>query len=161
MTTTTTEDETVPATEPVIRVVRLIRARRDRVWAAWTDPARVSRWWGPEGFSTTTHAHDLRPGGGWRFTMHGPDGTDYGNRVVYDRVEPPELLTYDHFAEGDPDDAPHFTARVAFAEDGDQTRVTLTMRCPSIARRDELLAFGALEGAEQTLARFAAMVERD
>jgi uncharacterized protein YndB with AHSA1/START domain len=154
-----TDDATAPATEPVIRVARVIKAPRARVWAAWTDPGRVSQWWGPDGFATTTHVHDLRPGGTWRFTMHGPDGTDYGNRVVFTEVRPPEQLAYDHFAEGDGGDAPHFRARVGFEDADGGTRITLTMRCPDIARRDALLEFGALEGAQQTLARFAAMLE--
>lgn len=147
-----------PADAAIIRVVREIAAPRALVWSAWTDPVRVTRWWGPNGFTTTTHAHDLRPGGEWRFTMHGPDGTDYGNRVVFDQITPPERLTYDHFAADDPGDAPHFSARVGFSEAGAWTRVTLTMACRDIATRDHLLEFGALEGAQQTLARFAAML---
>lgn len=151
-------DET-PADEPVMRITREVAAPRDLVWAAWTDVTRVSQWWGPNGFTTTTHAHDLRPGGTWSFTMHGPDGTDYGNRVVYDRIEPPARLEYTHCAANDPDDSPHFHARVGFEEVGDGTRITLTMTCRSIAHRDELARFGAVEGGRQTLARFAALVE--
>jgi uncharacterized protein YndB with AHSA1/START domain len=150
--------EEIPAEEAVIRVSREIKAPPDLVWSAWTDPAHVTHWWGPHGFSTTTHAHDLRPGGTWRFTMHGPDGTDYGNRVVFEAVEPPARLAYAHFAEGDPDDAPHFHATVGFAETADGTRVTLTLRCASLEKRDALVRFGAVEGARQTLARFAARV---
>jgi uncharacterized protein YndB with AHSA1/START domain len=157
--TTLNDPAVVPADDPVIRVSRDLRAPRPRVWRAWTDPARVSDWWGPVGFSTTTYAHDLRPGGTWRFTMHGPDGKDYGNRVVFETVEEPALLTYAHYADGDDEDAPHFRARVDFAETADGTRVTLTMRCSSLAARDGLVRFGAVEGAQDTLARFAAMVE--
>ena len=149
----------LPADEPVIRVTREFAAPRDLVWAAWTDVSRVSQWWGPNGFTTTTHAHELRPGGEWRFTMHGPDGTDYGNRVVYDVVEPPARLEYRHYAANDPDDQPHFLARTGFEETAAGTRVTLTMRCRSIEHRDGLARFGAVEGARQTLARFAALVE--
>ena len=149
----------IPADEPVIRVTRELKAPRQLVWSAWTDPSRISEWWGPNGFTTTTRAHDLRPGGTWLFTMHGPDGTDYGNRVVFETVEPPARLTYAHYAEGDADDNPHFHARVSFDETETGTRVTLTMRCPSVAARDALVRFGAVEGAHQTLARFAALVE--
>jgi uncharacterized protein YndB with AHSA1/START domain len=149
----------IPAAEPVIRVSREIAAPPALVWAAWTDPSRVTHWWGPEGFSTTTRSHDLRPGGKWHFTMHGPDGTDYGNRVVFETIEPARLLAYTHYAAGDPDDKPHFRARVAFEPTASGTRVTLTMHCHDITHRDQLLSFGALQGGRDTLARFAAMVE--
>ncbi len=149
----------IPPDDPIIRVTRDLRAPRPLVWSAWTDPSRISEWWGPYGFATTTRAHDLRPGGEWTFTMHGPDGTDYGNRVVFETVEPPSRLTYAHYAAGDADDSPHFHARVGFEEIETGTRVTLTMRCSSIAARDALVRFGAVEGGHQTLARFAAIVE--
>jgi uncharacterized protein YndB with AHSA1/START domain len=151
--------EEVPAEDAVIRVSREIKAPRARVWAAWTDPSRIGAWWGPHGFDTTTHAWELRPGGTWRFTMHGPDGKDYENRVVWDEVSEPERLAYTHYDAGGATEEPHFLARVEFVETAAGTRVTLTMRLPSLARRDELVAFGALEGGRQTLARFAALVE--
>jgi uncharacterized protein YndB with AHSA1/START domain len=59
---------------------RLLDALRKLVFAAWTDPKHLAQWWGPNGFTTTTHAFDFRPGGVWRFVMHGPDGRDYQNR---------------------------------------------------------------------------------
>jgi uncharacterized protein YndB with AHSA1/START domain len=53
---------------------RIFDAPRAPVFEAWTDPTRLAQWWGPYGFTTTTRAFDLRPGGVWRFVMHGPDG---------------------------------------------------------------------------------------
>jgi uncharacterized protein YndB with AHSA1/START domain len=148
-----------PADDAIIRVTREIGAPRARVWAAWTDPSRLGAWWWPYGFKTTTHAWELRPGGTWRFTMHGPDGTDYENRVVWDEVVAPERLVYTHYDAASASEEPHFLARVDFAETGAGARVTLTLRLATLARRDELIAFGALEGGRQTLARFAALVE--
>lgn len=66
------------------------------VWRAWTEPDHLSRWWGPKGFSNTFHTFDLRPGGEWRFVMHGPDGTDYKNQSVFREIEPPRRLVFDH-----------------------------------------------------------------
>jgi uncharacterized protein YndB with AHSA1/START domain len=160
--TTTTDSlsrEEIPADDPIIRVSRDVAAPRPPVWAAWTDPSRVSHWWGPHGFRTTTHAHDLRPDGIWRFTMHGPDGTDYENRVEYRTIEAPALLAYDHYAGDDPVDRPHFRARITFAEVAGGTRVTLTMRCADMKTREGFIAFGAVAGAHQTLERFAALIE--
>jgi len=51
---------------------------------------------GPNGFTTTTLSFDMRPGGVWRFVMHGPDGRDYQNRITYEEVVPPERLVYRH-----------------------------------------------------------------
>lgn len=75
---------------------RVLDAPRELVFSAFTDAANIGRWWGPNGFRTTTHEMDVRPGGIWRFTMHGPDGTDYPNRVEYLEVVRPERLIYKH-----------------------------------------------------------------
>lgn len=56
------------------------------------DPAKAALWWGPRGFTLTNHSKDLR----WRYTMHGPDGTDYPNIATYLEVEPLANLVYDH-----------------------------------------------------------------
>ena len=157
-----TEEKSIgeaPADEAIIRMTRVVAAPRDLVWASWTDVSRVSQWWGPNGFTTTTHAHELRPGGTWSFTMHGPDGTDYINRVVYEQIEPPARLEYRHYGPEDPEETPHFRSRIGFDETEGGTRITLTLTCRSIAYRDGLVRFGAIEGGRQTLARFAALVE--
>jgi uncharacterized protein YndB with AHSA1/START domain len=82
-------------------IERIFDAPRQMVFDAWTDPETIGQWWGPRGFTTTVHEMDVRPGGVWRFTMHGPDGTDYPNRVVYDEVVAPERLVYTHGADDD------------------------------------------------------------
>src|SRR5262245_61006115 len=74
--------------------MREFDAPRELVWTAWTDPKHLSQWWGPDGFTTTTSAFDMRPGGVWRFVMHGPDGRDYENRVTFDEIVKPERLVY-------------------------------------------------------------------
>jgi len=66
----------------VILGSRVIGAPRDLVWSVWTDPKHLAQWWGPDGFRTTTSAFEFKPGGVWRFVMHGPDGRDYDNRIT-------------------------------------------------------------------------------
>src|SRR5437879_5935817 len=73
---------------------RVFDAPRALVFSAWTDPKHLAQWWGPNGFTTTTHAFDFRPGGVWRFVMHGPDGRDYQNRIIFDEIVPPEHIAY-------------------------------------------------------------------
>ena len=69
-----------------IVITRVFDAPREMAWDAWTDPKQVVRWWGPRGFTTTIHEMDVRPGGVWRQTMHGPDGTDYPGQMVFVEV---------------------------------------------------------------------------
>lgn len=63
-----------------IVVGRVVDAPRELVFEAFTAVRHLSRWWGPEGFSTTTSSFEFRVGGEWQFTMHGPDGTHRGSR---------------------------------------------------------------------------------
>jgi uncharacterized protein YndB with AHSA1/START domain len=57
-----------------IVISRVISAPRELVFEAFTEVRHLSRWWGPEGFTTTTWAFEFRVGGEWIFVMHGPDG---------------------------------------------------------------------------------------
>src|SRR6187399_1848131 len=75
---------------------RVVAAPPDDVFAAFADPIRLARWWGPSGFSNTIHELDLRPGGRWRLTMHGPDGTGYENESHFVEVERPRRIVFRH-----------------------------------------------------------------
>lgn len=155
-------DQSIPgvAAGREIVVTRVIDAPRELVFDAFTDPKHVGQWWGPDGFTTTTHAMDVRPGGVWKFVMHGPDGTDYGNRIVYDEVVRPERLVYRH--EGEEGDGPvKFTTTVTFVAEGPKTRLTMRAVFATAAERAHVAEkYGAVEGAHQTVARLAGYVER-
>jgi uncharacterized protein YndB with AHSA1/START domain len=134
-------------------------APRDLVFAAWTDPRHLAQWWGPNGFTTTTHAFDMRPGGVWRFVMHGPDGRDYDNRITYDEIVKPERLVYRHGG-GEDVEPVRFRVTVTFEDLGGKTRLTMRAVFPSAAERDRVVEeYGAAEGATQTLARLAEHLE--
>lgn len=75
---------------------RVFAAPRERVYAAFADPRQLALWWGPKGFTNTIREFDPRPGGWWRFTMHGPDGADYPNESRFVAVEPPERVVFVH-----------------------------------------------------------------
>jgi uncharacterized protein YndB with AHSA1/START domain len=135
-----------------IVLTREFDAPRELVFKAWTDPMHIAQWWGPRGFTTTIYEMDVRPGGVWRFVMHGPDGRDYQNRIVYDEIVRPELLAYTHIGEGE--DNVHFQATVTFTETGPKTSVTLRLIFPTAAERDRVVnEYGAIEGGNQTLER--------
>jgi uncharacterized protein YndB with AHSA1/START domain len=96
------------------------------VWDAWNDPEQAAQWWGPRGFTITTHSKDLRVGGTWRYTMHGPDGTDYPNVTPYLEVEPLKKLVYDHG--GSDDQPPLFRVTALFsAVNSNKTKLQMTM----------------------------------
>ncbi|MBS1911349.1 MAG: SRPBCC family protein [Bacteroidetes bacterium] len=135
-----------------IVISRFINAPRVSVFRAWTDPDHIGQWWGPRGFTTTTHAMDVRPGGIWRFTMHGPDGVDWGNRIDYIEVVEPERLVYMHGSDGS-DDQPPFHVTVTFVEEETGTRLTMRSLFVNPAERERVVAFGAVQGGNQTLDR--------
>ena len=73
-------------------------AEPEDVFAAMSDPERVARWWGPEGFRNTIHAFEFREGGQWRLTMHGPDGKDYPNESRFKRLVTGHLIEIEHLS---------------------------------------------------------------
>jgi uncharacterized protein YndB with AHSA1/START domain len=142
--------------EIVIR--RTLRAPRERVFDAFTDPAHVGTWWGPHGYAIKTAAMDVRAGGSWRFEMTGPDGTLWPNVIDYVEVTRPERLVYKHGSGSDAE--PGFDVRITFEDGGDGTTL-LTMQ--SIFASPEALAevkkYGAEELGNQTVDKLAAYLE--
>jgi len=123
------------------------------VWDAWTDLAQVSEWWGPRGFTITTHSKDLRPGGSWRYTMHGPDGTDYPNVTKYFVVEPCARLVYDHG--GTDDTPPLFRVTALFREADGKTTLDLTFAFANVQVAREMAKFIKQAGGYSTWDRLA------
>jgi uncharacterized protein YndB with AHSA1/START domain len=134
---------------------RIFDAPRALVFQMWTDPKHLAQWWGPNGFTTTTSAFDMRPGGVWRFVMHGPDGRDYENRITFEEIVRPERIVYRHGG-GDDVEPVQFRTTVTFEDLGGKTRLTLRGQFPSAAERDRVIRdYGADKGMLQTLARLA------
>lgn len=156
MTTTDTQADT---TDREILLSRDFDAPRELVFQAYTDPAHTGNWWGPDGFTNTVHEMDVRPGGMWRFIMHGPDGTDYSNRITYEEVVAPERLVYLHGEDVD-DDPGAFHVSIRFEDLGGRTRVTQRMVFRSKAQRDGVISFGAVELGKQTMAKLDAYLDR-
>lgn len=136
--------------QPELVIRRVISAPRALVFDAWSDPEHIGMWWGPNGFRTTTHSMDMKVGGRWRYTMHGPDGTDYENLITYTEIVRPERLVYDHGDDQDPD---MFKAVITFDDADGKTALTLRMICKSALQLEGMKKFGAVEGGQQTLER--------
>jgi uncharacterized protein YndB with AHSA1/START domain len=139
-----------------IAITRVFDAPRKLVFEAMTDPKQVVQWWGPRGFTTTIHEMDMRPGGVWRHTMHGPDGTDYPNKTVFIEAVKPERIVYSNAGGKKGEVGAQFEAPWTFEAQGDKTKLTLRMVFPSAAVREHVVAvYGAMEGGKQALERLA------
>jgi len=96
---------------------RLVAAAPAAVFAAHRDPARLARWWGPEGFTNTFSTFEFAPGGKWIFTMHGPDGKDYPNESAFLEIEENARIKIQHVCE------PRFVLDILLHPEGEGTRV--------------------------------------
>src|SRR5260370_36903244 len=104
------------AADREIVISRVIDARRELVFEAFTEVRHLSRWWGPEGFTTTTRAFEFRVGGEGDFAMHGPDGTGYQGWISWTQIAPPERNALLHGSSRGGPNASHAVLR--FAHDG-------------------------------------------
>ena len=136
-----------------LTTMREVDAPLDRVWDAWVDPQKMARWWGPAGFHSDVRELDVRAGGRFDVVMHGPDGTDFANVYVFDRVDPKRQLVYTHLGSVEFGLAP-FQSVVDLESVGDRTRVVLKARFGSADdMRRHVEDFHAEEGARQLLER--------
>lgn len=150
-----TANASLPSDREIV-ITRVYDAPRELVWKAWTELEHVAKWWGPQGFTTTTQKRELKPGGVWRYIMHGPDGRDYQNIVTFLEVVPPERLTYKHGGAADTEPI-NFQSTVTFEDlGGNRTRLTLRSIFPSQDARDFVIReVNAVEGGKQHLGRLA------
>ena len=154
------EQNNSPTAAREIVMTRLFDAPRELVFKVWTDPKHVDQWWGPNGFRNETIEMDFRPGGMWRYVMHGPDGTDYDNRIVYHEVVAPQRLVYTHGRDLD-NDPDAFEVTVTFEAQGNKTLLTMRSLFVTVEQREATVAFGAVEGGRQTLARLAEYINNE
>ena len=138
-----------------IVIARVINAPRELVFEAFTEVRHLSRWWGPDGFTTTTRAFEFRVGGEWDFVLHGPDGTDYQEWICWTEIAPRERIALLH---GESRVDPNaFESVVTFAPDGAGTRIEMRTVFPTQELRDEAVEkYHAIEGGRQTLDNLAA-----
>jgi uncharacterized protein YndB with AHSA1/START domain len=134
--------------EIVIR--RIYDAPLRKVWDAWMDPKQVGAWWGPRGFTITSHKKDVRVGGTWEYTMHGPDGAHYENKTVFLEVEEHARLVYDHG--GNDERPPMFRVNVLFTAlgNGDKTQMDMRMILPTPEAAAQTRTFVKAAGGNAT-----------
>lgn len=138
-----------------LEVSRLIKADRERVFAAWTDPQMIVKWWGAGGVSCTAAEMDLRIGGVYRIANEAPDGTTMWITGSFSRVDPPHDLAYTWAMEPVTDETSYSLVEVRFDETGEGTLVTVVQtRIASPEAREVHLQgwVGCLEGLDVLLA---------
>jgi len=146
----TTEYQEILSREIV--TTRVFRATRMTVFAAWTDPEQLKLWWGPRGFTNTFHVCEMRAGGLWSYTMHGPGGKDYPNESRFVEITPPERIVIEHTSH------PRFQLTATFEEFGGNTKLTFRQLFESASVRDGIERF-AVQGNEENLDRLAEFLE--
>ena len=142
-------------TDRELRISRLLNAPRELVFEVWTNPQHIQHWWGPNGFTNTISQMDVKAGGEWNFIMHGPDGRNYDNKIIFIEIIKPELIRYKHVS------FPYFNVTVTFLEQDKKTLLTMDML---FATKEELQktieVFRADEGLTQTISRLEAYLEQ-
>jgi uncharacterized protein YndB with AHSA1/START domain len=113
---------TQTATKPSLTIKRRFNASPAKVYAAWTDPKMIARWFGPAGVESVDAKTDLRVGGRYHITMHVP-GDQHDVMGVYRDVVPNERLVFTWAWKSTPERESLVT--VTFKPDGAGTLMTL------------------------------------
>ena len=135
-----------------IVTTRTMNAPRECVFRAWSDPALLAQWWRPKGFTNTFHTFEFRPGGAWKFTMHGPDGTDYHNESEFVEMRAPERIVFDHLRP-----MHRFRVTAKFEDAGGKTAVTFRMTFDTAEECERVEGFVA-EANEQNFDKLEAVL---
>lgn len=111
---------------------RVLNYPVETVYEAFSNPEHLKNWWGPEGFTNTIHEFDLKPGGKWILTMHGPEKGNYENSSVFNIVEPHKLVAWTRVSQ------PFFDMEIGFKKiDDSKTEISF------------LMIFDTVEGCEK------------
>lgn len=141
--------EDAPIAEREIISSRVFNFPRELVFKAWTDPNHLAQWWGPRGFTNTFETFELKPGGTWKFIMHGPNGVDFPNESVFSEIVPLERIVFQHIS------APEFEVTATFAEQDGKTHLTFRMLFETAEICEDIKVF-AVQGNEQNFDRLEA-----
>jgi uncharacterized protein YndB with AHSA1/START domain len=129
---------------------RVFAAPRELVFEAFSNPDHLVHWWGPKGFTNTFSEFDLRPGGAWRFVMHGPDGVEYQMAKDFVEVVKPERIVLQHLGP-----MHRFQMTMTFAEQSGYTELRWSILFESAAELSRVQSL-ITEANEQNFDRLQA-----
>lgn len=135
----------ITSTTPDCEIVssRIVDAPREIVYRAWTEPGHLKNWWGPAGFTNTFNEFDLRPGGKWRFIMHGPGKGNYPNECEFIRIDKPALIAWKRFSK------PLFRVVATFEEvSSGRTKIVFKMIFDSAGECNKVKKFAVVKNEE-------------
>jgi uncharacterized protein YndB with AHSA1/START domain len=136
-----------------LEMSRVFDAPRELVFRAWTEADALSRWWGPQGWTTTHCTVDLRPGGAWHYCFRSEEGQESWGKATYREIVAPERLVYaDVFSDAEGNElSPPMIMTLLFEDAGGKTLMTGRTQFTSAEHRDQILSFGVEQGMNSTL----------
>lgn len=136
-----------------IHCSRVLKVPIAELFNAFANPNILTRWYGPNGFTSTFHEFHFRPGGDWKFDLNGPDGAVYPNHNVFRIIEPGRRVVFDHIQEGH-----DFQLEYLLTGTDGGSRVDWTMTFVDPAHEAELADF-LKEKSEENLDRLANVLD--
>ncbi|MGE0704755.1 MAG: SRPBCC domain-containing protein [Vicinamibacterales bacterium] len=126
-------DERKPGnvTDGVFRSHRVLPYSPQNIFEAFARPELLAQWWGPNGFTSTFEVFEFRPGGRWKFVMHGPGGAHARNESVFRELDAPSKVVIQHISQ------PHYVLTVTLAGHDTGTAITWVQEFedPAVAAR--------------------------
>jgi uncharacterized protein YndB with AHSA1/START domain len=157
-----------PSDSRELSLTRFIKAPPERVYAAWTQPEILKKWFAPKPWETSAAELDVRPGGGNLVTLKSPEGQEFPHRGVYLEVVPNQrLVNTSAFTEAwVPAEEPPpgscgmmMTVILTFEKEGEGTRYTALVRHWTVADREAHEKMGFHEGWGQCADQLKALLE--
>jgi uncharacterized protein YndB with AHSA1/START domain len=160
--TMTSTLEVAPSLDRELVINRLIDARREKVFRAWTEPELLKQWFAPLPYTTPVAEVDVRTGGANFMVMRGPDGKDMPLRGVYLEVVKNERLVFtDAYTKAwEPSEKPFMTVVLTFDDVGGKTNYTARVLHWTVADREAHEKMGFHEGWGQCADQLEALVAK-
>ncbi len=133
-----------------VTVEKIFSAPRSKVWEAWSTQDILEKWWAPKPWLAVTKSFHFKNGGSWHYYMLGPDGTKSWTIMEYTSIDP-ENVFYgnDYFADENGvknTELPTTDWTVEFFDQGEETKIVVTLTFASTEDLEKLLTMGFEEG---------------
>lgn len=139
-----------------------VNAPKEKVWRAYADKEMFEKWWGPEGWETTTKEFDFKPGGRVHYDMKCVDEnqgewfgqSSWGLMVIESIDEPNNFVYNDYFSDEDGNidkEKPAIITTIELSEAGGKTKLVTRASAKTAEQIEELLKMGIVEGFSSQL----------